>query len=101
MTRDEIVEVMARALCPSVWESKRDNIENIDAARADWMRRATAALSALEAAGMRVVPMREVVMCSACGSHVGCDCTRMGTGTANWMTIADAEALAASQEDGQ
>lgn len=100
MTRDQLIETMARAMCFSDYgdaehEGQRmaDTPENLP----PYIPLATAALTAIEAAGMRVVPMREPVMCSACGSHVGCDCTRMRTGTANWMTI-DAAMLAA-QED--
>lgn len=100
MTRDQLIETMARAMCRAKWfgifpvSILNEKVEGF------WKMEvvnATAALTAIEAAGMRVVPMREPVMCSACGSHVGCDCTRMRTGTANWMTI-DA-ALLAAQED--
>lgn len=59
MTRDKLIETMARALAREEWPHASAD------ARASWehnrwpdyVREATAALTAIEAAGMRVVPV--------------------------------------------
>ncbi len=61
MTRNELIEVMARAICEEDHDGGDFGMMGIDAwgqprARKAYIDRATAALTAIEAAGMRVVP---------------------------------------------
>ena len=93
MTRDEIVEVMARAICHS------SNIP-IGLWRA-LIPHATAALSALEAAGMRVVPqVPSVAMLMAAGRYTDHCAVHNYGGCPDTEGTWDAM-LAASQEDGK
>ena len=55
-TREEVIEVMARALHKDEWAGQ-PGPEPFKVARNYWMKSATAALEALEAAGLAVVPV--------------------------------------------
>jgi hypothetical protein len=57
MTRDQLIETMARAICAAEGFDP-DNQETTGISYwVTWAQHATAALTALEAAGMRVVPV--------------------------------------------
>lgn len=101
MTRDEIVEVMARALAKRNWR-------NPDAASTwfggnkiwtEYESCATAALSALEAVGMRVVPeVPNKAMLMAAGRYANYCAAHNYGGCPDTEGTWDAM-LAASQED--
>ena len=62
MTRDELIETMARAICESIHEGGDWGMQGVDAwesresARDCFRKNATAALTAIEAASYAVVP---------------------------------------------
>ena len=57
MTRDQLIETMARAADPDTWDAKYDNWYDIGKVREKALANARAALTAIEAAGMRMVPV--------------------------------------------
>ena len=69
MTRDQLIETIARAINQDIWRSCHDDVPLIDQARDDVTRRATAALTAIEEAGMLVVPVEPTVKMRRAGWH--------------------------------
>ena len=58
MTRDELIETMARAMEPDAWWNADGPLADVaDVLRRPSINAATAALTAIEAAGMLVVPV--------------------------------------------
>jgi hypothetical protein len=58
VTRDQLIETMARALEPDAWWNADGPLADVaDVIRRPSINAATAALTAIEAAGMRVVPV--------------------------------------------
>ncbi len=84
MTRDQLIETVARAICRtwwSVWNHPESAEEDENENWQNWIGEAANALTALEAAGMRVVPVEPTIKIIAEGTHTF-DGTMWGMGRA-------------------
>ena len=97
MTRDQLIEAMARAIC---WKNgmNPDLTLGGDGQNFLWheyISQATAALTAIEAAGMRVVPVEPTTEMEVAGTETWlCEAAMEDRAAACWTAM-----LAAAQED--
>lgn len=78
MNRDQLIETMARAIYDEHWSKRNSGASRcpwgrLGPGKEPWIREQTAALTAIEAAGMRVVPVEP----SEAMKHAGIDVAPM------------------------